>query len=413
VLRWWVVFGLLAAGCATKSAGSAPPASYAPGFVDIDLETSEELLAAPGYDSRAAPSMDPAPPPPPPPPSEPMPMDDGVAMLQEPSAQAGGQATSPGPADPSETEPDAPARMVHYDGWAQIRTPRAERLVDDVVALVEEADGYVEGRGLRRVSARVPVDRFDEVWDEVLSLGPVVRRHLEADDVTDAFTDLSLRLRSLVATRDRLTELLAKATEERDKLELIKQIHRLTEQIEVMQAQVQTLRGLASLSRLTVEAVAPELHGNVASQLPAGMEWIDGLSAWSTWIPAATPRRVKLPVPDGFVRLDPRDYHLQSADGATLRGVTLRNDPQGDASFWRQAVSDRIGDQLDDGSVTTVGGWAMVRFVEQGSQEPYIWHLGFRVDGRHLQVLQLTYPTDVLEARYHDQVLSVLGGGAS
>ena len=52
-----------------------------------------------------------------------------------------------------------------------------------------------------------------------------------------------------------------------------------------------------------------------------------------------------------------------SADGATLHALTLRNDPQGDADFWRQAVVDRIGEQLDDGSLHTVGGWQLVRFV--------------------------------------------------
>ena len=312
-MRWWLVLGLVwATGCgAAKKSSYEPSASYK--MADHEGRFGG---AASNENTYMLDDMMPAPAPPP---MEVM-DDDGMAdvMLAAPEAEAA-------PSTPSEPPDDGPARMVFYDGWAQVRTPRAEELVDEVVSLVESVDGYVESRGLDRVSARVPVERFDEVWAQVLAMGPVERRHLGADDVTDAFADLSLRLKSLEATRERLAELLAKATEERDKLELIQQIHRLTEQIEVMQAQVQTLQNLASMSRLTVEAVAPELHGHVAAELPAGMQWIDGLSAWSTWISGALDKPVKLPTPEGFVRLDKREYSLQSADGATLRGLSLRN----------------------------------------------------------------------------------------
>ena len=69
---------------------------------------------------------------------------------------------------------------------------------------------------------------------------------------------------------------------------------------------------------------------------------------------------------------------------------------------------DRIGDQLEDGTTSQVGGWSLVRFVEPGAKEPYVWHLGFRVTGRFLEVFQVTYPTEAQEQRYHDAVLAVL-----
>jgi len=413
MLRAWLVVGLVS-GCGAAAKRAPSSASYA-----VDGYGGNPNMAG-GATNENTYFLDeeaamPAPPPPPPPPSQAAPGAPPMERSVDGVADARRETTgAEAPTDASPEEPDdTPARMVFYDGWAQIRTPRSEELIDTVVALVEDNDGYVESRGLARVSARVPVAAFDTVWDEVLALGPVVRRHLGADDVTDAFTDLSLRLASMEATRKRLTELLARATEERDKLELIQQIHRLTEQLEVTQARVKTLRNLAALSRITVEAVAPALHGNVAAELPAGMGWIDRLTAWSTDLYDATARPVRLDTPEGFVRLDKRVYRLRSADGATLHALTLRNDPQGDADFWRQAVVDRIGDQLDDGALRSVGGWQLVRFVEQGATEPYVWHLGFRVDGKHLQLLQLTYPTEVVEARYHQGVLSVLGGGAS
>jgi hypothetical protein len=394
-MRWLTVLALasLVSGCAAKKSPRFGEESLDERYVDLDFyETDDvDMMAAPKRSRAESAPM--APPPPPPPP-----------MAMEPAPE-------PEP-DPS-PEPDGPDRMVHYDGWAQIRTPRSEELVEQVVALVDEAGGHVETRSLRRVSARVPVEAFSQVWDSVLELGPVVSKELAADDVTDAFTDLSLRVDTLRATRDRLQALLAKATEERDKLQLVQQIHRLTEQLEVLEAQVRTLADLAALSRLTVTAVAPDHHVVATAALPAGMSFIDRLSAFDRVEHEALSKPVSLDAPEGFVRLDPRQARFESADGASLWAFRLPNEPAGAADWWRQAVIDRIGEQLDDGSVASVGGWELVRFVEQGATEPYVWHVGFRVDGKHLQVLQVTYPTQLQEDRYHQAVRAVLGGGAS
>lgn len=395
-IGWWTLglIALVVSGCARKQASYGAAES---GYVEMDFYDMEEALD----DSYGAPA------PPPPPASR------AAPMAKREMAMAPAMEAPPPEPEPEPDGPPAADRMVHYDGWASLRTPRAEDLVAEVVERVEAAGGHVESRTLSRVTARVPVDAFDAVWDDVLAMGPVVRKELHADDVTDAFTDLSLRAESMRSTRDRLQELLAKATEERDKLELIQQIHRITEQLEVLEAQVRSLKDLAALSRLTVDAVAPDEGGRTLQALPAGMQWIDRLAAFDTEEGEALARPVDLAVPEGFVRLQPREARFSAADGALAWAFALPNDPQGDAAFWRNAVVDRIGEQLDDGTVSEAGGWAMVRFVEQGATEPYVWHLGFRIDGRRVEVLQVTYPNEAQEARYHDAVRAVLAGGAA
>ncbi len=385
---------LLASGCARKA--YEPSSAYA--SYD-DVPRSESIAMSRERPMKAEKSYG-APPPPPPPPAAP-----GAPVMQGSEGYYLEEA-------PPEPEPDdsGPARMIHYDGYAQIRTPRAEELVEKAIALAEASGGEVETRSLVRVTLRVPVERFDEVWAKVLELGPVVRRNLGAEDVTDAFTDLDLRLQSMRATRDRLNVLLAKATVLEERLQLLKEIHRLTEQIEVMEAQLRTLADLAAMSRITIEAVAPDLHANATRALPYGMERLDQLAAFDHGMVYAG-RPVKLAVPEGFVALDPPRYHAQAADGAVAWAFRLDNDPQGSPGFWRAAVVDRIGEQLADGATTEVGGWSLVRFVEPGAKEPYVWHLGFRVDGKHLEVLQITYPDEAQERRYHQALLAVLKGG--
>ncbi len=398
-MRFLIVMLALAwTGCASKRSTSA-------GLEMAEQSIGYAVAESYGRGAKAYPA-----PPPPPPPSAPrmaeaeVYYDDAPAMAMDYTG-----AYPPEPEATPEPEVDD-GRMVHYDGYARIRTPRAEELVDGVIALAEEAGGHVESRSVTRVTVRVPVDAFDGVWKQVLGMGPVVSRSLGAEDVTAAFTDMALRLASMRATRERLAALLAQAKTEEEKLALLQQIHRLTEQIELIDAQLRSLADLAALSRVTVEAEAPQLHAGLTAALPYGMGWIDGLSAFDHGLHEAG-KPVRLPVPDGFVRLDERQYHVQAADGAVVWAGTLRNDPAGDGAFWRAAVIDRIGEQLDDGAVSEVAGWSIVRFQEPGAEDPYVWHLAFRASGRDVEVLQVTYPTAEHEARYHAAVLAALKGG--
>lgn len=388
-----VLLSALWVGCAKKASTSYSESYASEGRYDMDYDVAEEV-AAPRREMRRKSGAPSAPPPPPPPPPA---MVDGNSPVAQPA-----------PEPP--TDDTGPARMIHYDGFAEIRTPRAEELVEQVIALAEEIGGSVETRSLSRVTVRVPVDTFDATWNTILDMGPVVRRSLGAEDVTDAFTDLDLRLQSMEATRDRLADLLAKEADLQERLRLLNEIHRLNAEILVMKANLEVLADLAAMSRITVVAVAPDLHANATRALPHGMEWIDGLSAFDHDM-VRWNKKVSLSIPEGFVALDPPRFHAQAADGATAWAFRQKNDPQGTADFWRNAVVDRIGEQLEDGTESQVGGWSLVRFVEPGAKEPYVWHLGFRVSGNHLEVFQVTYTTEAQETRYHEAVLAVLKEG--
>ncbi len=384
------------AGCGAKKPTST---AYAESYVDYEPSNgmADEMESWNAPRTKASrPSRAMAPPPPPP--------------AAPSSSSYGAPVTELAPEPEPEPDDAGSERMIHYDGFAQIRTPRAEELVDNVIALAEAAGGNIENRSLTRVTIRVPVGEFDATWSTILDLGPVVQRSLGAEDVTDAFTDLDLRVRSMEVTLERLNQLLAKEAELQERLRLLSEIHRLSGELRLMEARLQVLADLAAMSRITVVAVAPDLHANATRALPYGMTWIDGLSAFNhdmVW----KNRKVDVSVPEGFVALDPPRFHVQAADGATAWAFSLKNDPQGGAGFWRDAVVDRIGDQLEDGSTSTVGGWSLVRFVEPGAKEPYVWHLGFRVEGQRLQVFQVTYPTEGQEGRYHEAVLTVLKEG--
>ncbi|MCB9698764.1 MAG: DUF4349 domain-containing protein [Alphaproteobacteria bacterium] len=395
---------LLAAGCARKAESTyaypAEQSAVGGGFVDIDLYDMEESLdEAPRMAKKESSRGGPYPPPPPPPP----------AVAGAPSPEP-----TPQPAEPEaqEAQEAAADRMIHYEGWARLRVTDPEAALDEVVALAEAVGGRTERLSGNTVSIRVPVATFDDTYGRVLGLGDVMDKSVRADDVTDAFMAVDLRAKTLRATQARLVELLAKATDENEKLRLLQEITRVTEQLDAIESQLRTLSDLADMSRISVEAVPREAFGSGGGR-PAldGFEWITHLSPFNRG-PFWDDKRIGLPVPDGLVALSNKGpFAAESADGAVLWTWRAENDPVGDGAFWIDAVEDRLAEEFAAPTRKDVGGWSCVVLDEPGSDEPYRWQVCAQVQGKWVQVAQAWFPGAEQVERYGAAVDASLKAG--
>jgi hypothetical protein len=341
--------------------------------------------------SRSEPTKSLPPPPPPPPPGQ--------------------------PADPSApTSKPAPDRMIHYEGWARLKVANPRETLEAVVAVAESVGGRTEQLAGGTVSIRVPVGRFEEAWDQVLALGDVMDRSVRADDVTEAFTAIDLRARTLRATQSRLVELLGKAKEEEEKLRLLQELTRVSEELDAIESQLRTLSDLAAMSRISVEAVAREAFtsGGGRPELD-GFEWIGGLSPFNRGV-REDPHRVELPVPEGLVALTPRGaFVAESPDGTVVWTMRVPNDPIGGGTYWIAAVEDRLAEEFSAPVRSRLGEWECLALQEPGNEEPYRWQVCVRPVGRKLEVAQVYYPSPSQVERYApgiEQALTSGGGGA-
>lgn len=334
-------------------------------------------------------------------------------MLADGDMGRGGQPVQDAPAEPA----PAPAaeRMVFYNGFARLRVTRVEKGVADMTTLAERFGGTVERVSGRSVTIRVPVAKFREAFAEVLGLGDVIDKSITAEDVTDAFTAVDLRLNTARATRDRLVELLAKAEDEREKLELVRQIQRVTEEIDVMEAQLRTLGDLAARSRISVELVPREALAYQGPQSDAAeMGWIRALSPFRADLPVKT-KKLVLGVPEGMVGLDiKRAYVAESPDGARIWSHRIANRPLGESAFWLDAVAERLAKDFASADRSTAGGFQVLSLVDRGD-DPYTWVIAVRVVGDKLDVVQAFFPGPAEKARYDAAVRAVLqaAGGAA
>ena len=385
-LPGWVAMGwlLMASACARKGAsyGPPPPPMEARAYAGDDM-----ALEAPPVAFAAAP-----------------PADFGASAPRGKRAEAAGAPVAA-----------AADRKVHYSGFARLKVGSVQEATDQLSALASEWGGSVESVSGRVVTLRVPVSDFEAAFGRVVELGELLDRNISARDVTEAFTAVDLRLATARRTRDRLVELLARTTDSSEKVALIEQIQRVTEEIDRLESQLRTLSSLASFSRITVELVPRQARAwRDQDDETVEMSWIRELSPFQPDLLLGA-KSLSLPTPEGMVQLTPkRHFVAEGPRGSRIWSGRLPNEPVGDGTFWAESIETRLGAELDVGAVETVGGFTLLKLTDRGAH-PYSWWIAVRPDGRWLDVVEVYFPTPEALERFEEAVRTSLkaAGGAA
>jgi hypothetical protein len=277
-----------------------------------------------------------------------------------------------------------------------------------LTALIKAAGGRLESQSGYTYTFRVPVAKFQDIFAEVLKTGEVISKNMSAQDLTESFSAVELRVASLTATRDRLIELLAKAKTEAEKIELVKEIQQVSEQLDQLEAQKRLLSSLADESRLTVELVERAPMVAEDAQGSEAFAWIAGLSPFTPTL-YGEGKASKLPIPTGMVRLTKNPLSAEGPDGARIRATRIPNEPRGDAAFWLNALEERLKTGYTSASEVKLGSVSFIRVEGPGREEArYRYLVGVYVVGKELEVVELYFPTPDSEARYKAALEEVL-----
>lgn len=152
--------------------------------------------------------------------------------------------------------PPSTERMLIQTGRIRVEVPRAEQAGAAFLSQVEQWGGYLQRQSDTSWTVRVPTKHFDDALAAAREAGRVLAESREANDVTEEFVDLGIRVDNARRSRDRLLEILAKAEKVEEILAVERELRRLTEEIERMEGRLKFLRDQVAMSTLTAEFVA-------------------------------------------------------------------------------------------------------------------------------------------------------------
>jgi hypothetical protein len=203
---------------------------------------------------------------------------EGELVSYRPSPAADAPPQAPAPA--AEQRATAPARQVIYTASFSVLCGNAEDTLATFLKRVAELGGHMQSQDGTTVTVRVPAARFEDATRYVPELGRVTRKKVDAQDVTQAWADLHIRLENAEKARTRILALLDRAQKMEEIIVLEKELRRLTEEIETMKAQLRGMDDQIAFSTITVEfrSNAPEIYGRVDREVsPFG--WINQVGA--------------------------------------------------------------------------------------------------------------------------------------
>jgi hypothetical protein len=172
-------------------------------------------------------------------------------------------------------EPAVTKRMIIYVAGYVISVYDLEGSSKKIVKMAEDVGGYVATQTNDTVVVRVPAAKFREVIEKLEAVGRVVDKTLQARDVTEQHTDLSLRLSAKKKYLETLQNLLDKAQDAKAMLEIQKEIGRVVEEIEAMEGKLRYLADQVSYSTITVSLHLATKRAFRTFRLPFG--WIESL----------------------------------------------------------------------------------------------------------------------------------------
>lgn len=186
-----------------------------------------------GFRAPAAPG--PPPPAPPPPPTK------ATPAIGDPSAKASGGEVAA-----------IRAPLLVYTAQLTVAVFEVDASLAQVEALGRELGGFLTRRDDHTITIRVPAARFDEAVKRLEKVGDMLHRNVTAEDVTEEFRDLEVRLKSAHAVQERLTQLLAKATKVEESVQIERELDRVTGEIDRLEGRMKFLRDRATFSTITV-----------------------------------------------------------------------------------------------------------------------------------------------------------------
>lgn len=186
-----------------------------------------------------------------------------------PSAQQKPGTKTEGPSEQAQEKPVAPLLIYTGNVGMEVSEPAVvPTTIDKVIDLAESFGGYLAARTDSSVVIRVPSRHFRDTMTALEKLGEVKRRSVNAEDVSEQYHDLEVRLANLKTVQKRLQDFLAKAANVNEALQVERELERIGQEIDRIEGRMRFLKARATFSTITVDLTAKPKQQVVVAQGP-------------------------------------------------------------------------------------------------------------------------------------------------
>lgn len=166
---------------------------------------------------------------------------------------------------PTLTQPQD-GRKIIMTAWVTLETQEFDNACENLQAKAAQMGGYVSSTSFEQnhptrrtaiLTLKIPAEQYSAFMQTIATIGNVTSRNETSEDVTQQYTDVEARLKSLEIQKSSLEELLAKAEAIEDLLQIQQQLSNVQYEIEYYTTNKRSLDNLTAYS--TVEVAVYEV----------------------------------------------------------------------------------------------------------------------------------------------------------
>lgn len=171
------------------------------------------------------------------------------------------------------------ARLVVRRASIEMTVDSPAEAASAIEAWTAESGGHVSNSTLyassSSLSVRVPSEQLDAFLDRIASLGDETHRSVTGKDVTDSYADLEAEIGNLTSLRDRLRQLLDRAKNVEEVLDVERELTRVQTKLDSLTARKQRMETDLQLSvvQVTLAEREPKRILGPLGLLYEGIRW--------------------------------------------------------------------------------------------------------------------------------------------
>lgn len=198
---------------------------------------------------------------------------------------------------PDKTKPETQndiAKKIIKNGDMMIDVADIKSAQEKVQNLVKSNKGYIQNENYSNnerettvsMEIRIPNQNFDSLINSFSDgIGSITQKNIRVEDVTEEYTDVSIRLKNKLVYLEKYRDLLKRSASTKDLLEIQEKIRGLEEEIESSEGRLRYIDDQVNYSTLDLTLTKEKPRNTVTSKIGFGSRFVDSLAnGWNGFV---------------------------------------------------------------------------------------------------------------------------------
>lgn len=199
--------------------------------------------------------------------------------------------------DPAQNAPkkiDTISKKIIKNGDMRIQVGEIKKSQDQVNEIVKKNNAYIQTEDFQNsdvnetlnLTIRVPHKNFDALINSFSQgIGSVLAKNISSQDVTEEYTDVSIKLANKKIYLEKYRDLLRRASNTKDMLEIQEKIRGLEDEIDVAEGKLRFIDDRVNYSTLNLSLYKEKVRSSATSTIGFGSRFGDSLTqGWNSFI---------------------------------------------------------------------------------------------------------------------------------